>query len=84
MNGWLIYDEAGAKRNEWFIGECFRLFDFCLEDIRRHMACANDSETAGIGYGSYQFSSAQPCHATLKYRVLDSQHLANFVVFEHL
>ena len=19
MNGWLIYDEAGAKRNEWFI-----------------------------------------------------------------
>jgi RimK family alpha-L-glutamate ligase len=24
MNGWLIYDEAGAKRNEWFIGECIR------------------------------------------------------------
>ena len=22
--GWLIYDEAGAKRNEWFIAECFR------------------------------------------------------------
>lgn len=22
--GWLIYDEAGAKRNEWFIAECLR------------------------------------------------------------
>ena len=24
MKGWLIYDEIGAARNEWFIGECLR------------------------------------------------------------
>ncbi len=25
MRGWLIYDEAGAARNGWFIGECIRV-----------------------------------------------------------
>ncbi len=34
MKGWLIYDEEGAVRNEWFIAECLRYARGCGLDLR--------------------------------------------------
>jgi len=39
MKGWLIYDEAGAARNEWFIGECLRYAKEYGLDLRLQIAC---------------------------------------------